>query len=61
MYADELNNTQLLNVLNQILEELEAEKGPSDENLKFLKNVARSTSELAGFAANIITILSPFL
>ncbi|MCY7151422.1 hypothetical protein MK541_04420 [Streptococcus gallolyticus subsp. gallolyticus] len=64
IYADELNyleNTQLLDVLNRILEELEAEEKPSDENLKFLRTVAKSTSELAGFAANIITILSPFL
>ncbi|MGT2712709.1 hypothetical protein [Streptococcus oriscaviae] len=64
IYSDELNsleNTQLLNVLNRILEELEGEENPSDENLKFLRTVARSTSELAGFAANIITILSPFL
>ncbi|MFC5630759.1 MULTISPECIES: hypothetical protein [Streptococcus] len=64
IYAEELNsseNTELLNVLNRILEELEREQNPSDENLRFLRKVAKSTSELAGFAANIITILSPFL
>ncbi|MGT2948868.1 hypothetical protein [Streptococcus devriesei] len=64
IYAEELNsseNAQLLNVLNRILEELEREQNPSDEDFIFLRKVAKSTSELAGFAANIITILSPFL
>lgn len=64
MMEDELalpQNNDILMVLKNIEKALKNEKSPHQTDLHFLRNIAKSTSELASFAANIITILSPFL
>lgn len=64
MMEDELTlpqNNDILMVLKNIERALKNEKSPHQTDLHFLRNIAKSTSELASFAAYIITILSPFL
>ncbi|MDR0298892.1 MAG: hypothetical protein LBI13_02255 [Streptococcaceae bacterium] len=64
MYEDELllnSNYELLEAVNRIEQNLEEQLNPSRQDVSVLRSVAKSASELAGFAANIITIISPFI
>lgn len=64
MVEDELqdpNNTDLLNAINRIEKDLLDKLVPKYEDVSIVRKFARTTSDIAGFAADVITILGPFI
>ena len=63
MYNEELTDTSnkdLLVAINSIEKSLSSYKEPNYNDMSVVKQFAKSSSNIASFAADVITILGPF-